>query len=36
MDKVAEAIDLTLTDFDKNSEDALGIVSALTNKYQLY
>ena len=36
MDKVAEAIDLTLTDFDKNSEDALGIVSALTNKYPLY
>ena len=36
MDKVAEAIDLTLTDFEKNSEDALGIVSALTNKYQLY
>ena len=36
MDKVAEAIDLTLTDFEKNSEDALGIVSALTNKYPLY
>ena len=36
MDKVAEAIDLTLTDFEKNSEDALGIVSALTNKYLLY
>ena len=36
MDKVVEAIDLTLTDFEKNSEDALGIVSALTNKYPLY
>lgn len=36
MDKVAEAIDLTITDFEKNSEDALGIVSALTNKYPLY
>ena len=36
MDKVAEAIDLALTDFDKNSEDALAIVSALTNKYPLY
>lgn len=36
MDKVAEAIDLTIIDFEKNSEDALGIVSALTNKYPLY
>jgi len=36
MDQIAEAIDLVLTDYEKNSEDAMGIVAALTNKYPLY
>ena len=36
MDKIAEAIDLVITDNEKNAEDAMGIVAALTNKYPLY
>ena len=36
MEKIAEAIDLVISDYDKNSEDAMGIVAALTNKYPLY
>ena len=36
MDKIAEAIDLVITDFEKNSEDAMAIVASLTNKHPLY
>ena len=36
MDKIAEAIAITLGDFEKNQEAAMAIVQSLTNKYPLY
>ena len=36
MEKIAEAIDLVITDYEKNAEDAMAIVASLTNKYPLY
>ncbi len=36
MDQIAEAIAMTLKDFDANKEKAMAIVKALTDKYPLY
>ncbi len=36
MEQIAEAIAITLKDFDKNKEKAIAIVRSLTDKYPLY
>ena len=36
MDQIAEAIAITLKDFEANKDKAMAIVKSLTDKYPLY